>query len=103
MVMINYKKKTHKEIFGKIITVEEISDIGFSFYLFDKTEFVYVGKGMVYSHEAGQILLTSIVDDIRNVRKNGLIVAKRKEIGRKLLAVKYVRKEKRKKAKTATH
>ena len=97
MVMINYKKKTHKEIFGKIITVEEIS------YLFDKTEFVYVGKGMVYSHEAGQILLTSIVDDIRNVRKNGLIVAKRKEIGRKLLAVKYVRKEKRKKAKTATH
>lgn len=99
--MVRCGKNTHREVFGKRVTVEEISAIGFSFYLFDKTEYVYVGKGMAYSHSAGQILVTSLFEDIRNVRKNGRIVAKRKSRGRNLYAVNYVRKQKRKKAPAA--
>lgn len=103
MVMINYKKNTHKEVFGKVMEIEEISNIGCSFYLFDKTEYVYIGKGTVYSHENGSKLLTSIFHEIRNVRKNGLIIAKRKGVGRKLVSVKFVRKQKKKKNKIAVN
>lgn len=95
--MVHCEKNTHREVFGKRVTVEEISDIGFSFYLFDKTEYVYIGKGLAYSHTVGEVLVTSLFEDIRNVRKNGRIIAKRKIKGRKLCSVKYVRKQKRKK------
>lgn len=101
MTLINYNTKTHREVFGKVIEIEEIAKIGCSFYLFDKSEYVYIGKGNVYSHENGLNLLTSIFPKIRNVRKNGLIIAKRKGVGRKLVSVRFVRKQKQKKSKIA--
>lgn len=92
MGLINYKKNTHREVFGKTVTIEDIIKTGCTFYLFDKREFVYVGRGVAYNPTAGEVPVTQLFDQIRNVRRNDLIVAKRKGIGRKLVAVKYVRK-----------
>lgn len=94
MVMINYKPKTHREVLGRGVTIEDISKTGCAFYLFDKREFVYVGRGVAYNPADGEVPVTHLFDQIRNVRKNDLIVAKRKGMGRKLVSVKYVRKQK---------
>lgn len=96
LTLINYNTKTHREVFGKQLTVEDISKIGYTYYLFDKTEYVYVGRGFAYNPEAGEKSVALIYENFKNVRKNNEIIAKRKEKGRKLVAVRFVRKKKRK-------